>query len=100
MKLLTRELRKTLPSLGEGDGTAYVKFFTPWSNWTWYVTEAGEGEEEDLLFGLVDGLEKEIGYFGLTELKSIKGVFGLKVERDLHFQPQKVYNKKPFEVLV
>jgi hypothetical protein len=40
-----------------------------------------------LFFGLVNGLEKEWGYFTLNELESIKwhGIPG--VERDLHFDP-------------
>jgi hypothetical protein len=33
MKLLTAENKKKLPKLYEGDGTAYVKFFHPFSNW-------------------------------------------------------------------
>lgn len=98
MELLTKEIRGVLPLLGEGDGTAYAKLFTPWSSWAWYITETDEAGEE--LFGLVDGLEKEIGYFSLAELKSISGPFGVKIERDLHFQPQKVYNREPFEILV
>lgn len=38
MKLVTDEIRKVVPELysqdGKGDkAVAYVKFFTPWSNW-------------------------------------------------------------------
>ena len=38
------------------------KFFTPCSNWTWYVIEF---DGNDLFCGLVDGLENEFGYFSL-----------------------------------
>ena len=38
-------------------------------------------------FGLVSGHEDELGYFSLNELENLKGPFGLKVERDLYFQP-------------
>ena len=43
VKLLTKELEKKLPPLysqdGLGDETmAFVKIFTPDSNWTWYIT--------------------------------------------------------------
>jgi hypothetical protein len=87
MKLLTQEIRKTLPTLGSTDGQGdkakvVVKFFTPWANWTWYATEF---DGEDLFFGLVDGFEKELGYFSLSELESLTGPMGLKIERDLHF---------------
>lgn len=90
MKLMTKEIQKKFESktLGStemlGDNAEIVvKFFTPWANWTWYATEF---DGEDLFFGLVDGFEKELGYFSLTELESVSGPFGLKIERDLHFE--------------
>ena len=89
MKLMTKEIQKKFESkpLGStemlGDNAEIVvKFFTPWANWTWYATEF---DGEDLFFGLVDGFEKELGYFSLAELESVSGPFGLKIERDLHF---------------
>ena len=92
MKLITEEIKKKLPKLYEQDGKgydaiAYVKFFTPDSNWTWYVTEF---DGKDTFFGLVDGFEKELGYFLLSELESVKGPLGLKIERDLYFKPMKL----------
>ena len=90
MKLLTKEIRKKLPPLYAQDGKGgkamvYVKFFTPDSSWTWYVTEF---DGEDTFFGLVEGHEKELGYFSLKELKSAKGPMGLPIERDLYFKPK------------
>ena len=35
---------------------------------------------------LVIGLEIELGYFSLSELKSIIGPSGLLIERDQHFE--------------
>ena len=35
-------------------------------------------------FGFVDGLEREWGYFSLSELESVRGGFGLPVERDMY----------------
>jgi len=89
MLLLTQENRKQLPELYEQDGkgmdaTAFVKFFTPDSNWTWYVTEF---DGEDTFFGLVVGLDTELGYFSLRELQSVRGPLGLPIERDRHFTP-------------
>lgn len=89
MKLITREIQNTLPKLYEQDSKglnaiAYVKFFTPDSSWTWYATEF---DGKDIFFGLVDGLCKELGYFSMSELRSIKGPLGLKIERDLYFEP-------------
>ena len=90
MKLLTKEIRRKLPPLyaQEGKGgkaMVHVKFFTPDSNWTWYATEF---DGEDTFFGLVDGHEKELGYFSLKELESVKGPMGLPIERDLYFKPK------------
>src|SRR5205823_11436583 len=60
---------------------------SPWSNWTWFVTE-GEQEEDDFrFFGYVCGHEEEWGYFVLSELESSRGPGGLTIERDLHFTP-------------
>ena len=89
LKLLTDEIKKIIPSLRDqeelgSNSIVYAKFFTPDSNWTWYATEF---DDVDTFFGLVDGFEKELGYFSLSELESIRGPFGLKVERDLYFKP-------------
>ena len=87
MKLLTQEIKNRIPKLYEQDGKGnnaqvYVKFFDPSGGWTWYATEF---DGVDTFFGLVDGFEKELGYFSLSELQSIKGRFGLGIERDMHF---------------
>jgi hypothetical protein len=88
MELLPTEIKAKLPPLysqdGKGDAAiAYVKFFHPLSNWTWYATEF---DGEDLFFGLVQGFAEELGYFSLSEMQSLQ-VNGLGIERDLHFQP-------------
>ena len=89
MKLLTKEIRRQLPPLGSQDGlggraVVHVKFFTPDSNWTWWATSF---DGQDTFFGLVEGFEKELGYFSLAELQSVRGAMGLPVERDRHWKP-------------
>jgi hypothetical protein len=93
MKLITAENIKTFKKFPIGsqekveDPKIIVKFFCPWNQWTWYATEAELQEDGDwLFFGYVVGLEKELGYFVLSELQSVKGPFGLKIERDMHFE--------------
>lgn len=87
MTLLTPELRATLPRLRSTenveDPVVHVKFFDPCSDWTWYVTEF---DGQDLLFGVVYGLEREWGYFSLRELESVRGRLGLGIERDIYFK--------------
>lgn len=95
MKLLTKEARDRLPPVGSTDmkdSEVFLKFFTPVSNWTWWVFEGEpvldeQGREVDFVFfGLVRGFETEIGSFVLSELSGT--IRGLRlVERDLHFQP-------------
>lgn len=90
MMLLTKALAKSLPPLRSTDGmgdnaVAKVKFFDPTGSWTWFATEYDP--DSRMFFGLVFGHEVELGYFSLDELKSIKGRFGLGIERDLHFNP-------------
>ena len=94
MELINEKIRKILPGLYTQedlgfDAIAYLKFFTPDSNWTWYITEF---DGKDIFFGLVDGFEKELGYFSLSEIKNARGPYGLKIERDLHFIPVKLKN--------
>ena len=90
MMLLTKANRDALPPLYSTEDVpldkkvAVVKFFTPFSNWTWYACEF---DGEDTFFGYVMGLECEWGYFSLSELASVKGPFGLGIERDLHWRP-------------
>lgn len=99
MKLLTKEIREKLPKLysqeGKGrDAVAHVKFFCPWNHWTWYTTEGEPIHDEDgseidfRFFGHVTGDFDEFGYFHLSELESIRGPFGLGIERDLHWRPR------------
>ncbi|MBC8470361.1 MAG: DUF2958 domain-containing protein [Planctomycetes bacterium] len=100
MKLLTKEIRKKLPPLYAQDGkggkaVVYLKYFTPSAQWTWYVSEGepvldenGKEEIDFQFFGLVDGHEKELGYFNLSELENARGPMGLPIERDLYWQPK------------
>lgn len=55
--------------------------------WEWFITEGRKEEDGDwLLFGLVNGFEKEIGYVRLSELAEI----GAKV--DLGFEKIGIYD--------
>ena len=92
MKLLTKEIEERFKKIGSQenieDPQIIVKFFDPTGSWTWYATEYDQ--DTKTFFGLVDGYEKELGYFSLEELESVKGAFGLGIERDRYFG----FNKK------
>ena len=92
--LLTQEIRDTLPPLydsekhPEKESVAVVKFFSPYSQWTWYAVEF---DGEDTFFGLVDGFEMEYGYFSYSELEAVTVFGGVPaIERDCHWSPRPV----------
>lgn len=89
MQLLTEEIRAKLPPIASSgdikpeDIKIIVKFFDPCGSWTWYATEYDPKDRQ--FYGLVRGLETELGYFSLDVLESIKGPLGLGIERDMYF---------------
>ena len=106
---MTKELEKTLPALysqeKKADPMVICKFFTPDAGWTWYAIEGSsvddngycdtnEEKVDFLFFGLVCGLDVELGYFTLSDLERVRGSFRLSVERDLHFQPTRLSEVK------
>ena len=106
MKLLTEEIRRKLPPLYSQDGkgskaVAYLKFFTPDSGFSWWITEGSpitdkSGAEVDFqFFGLVEGQFKELGYVNLSELESVNGPMGLPIERDLYWKPKTLQEIAP-----
>ena len=90
--LMPAALAAEVPALyateNEKDALARIKYFTPDCSWTWFVVEYDP--EQRLCFGVVVGHERELGYFSLDELESARGPLGLRVERDLHFEPAPV----------
>ena len=92
-QLMTEKLADTIPALGANENArdydevlALAKLFSPYNGWTWYITEMDP--QTGQCFGLVEGFEKEIGYFDLTELAETTVFGGVPaVERDLYWQP-------------
>ncbi len=66
---------------------AMIRLFSPDSSWVWYILEY---DGEDIAFGLVVGHETEMGYFSISELASVTGPLGLRIERDVWFKPTPV----------
>lgn len=86
------DLKAQIPKLysqeDNPDPTVWMKLFTPWTGWTWFITEGEEQDGDYIMFGFVIGQEKEWGYVSLNEIQSVTGPFGLKIERDIHFTPR------------
>ena len=94
MKLITEEIKTKLAS-NKGDANVdkpYLKLFSPTGAATWLITEI---VDEDTLFGLCElGMGfPELGYVSLQELESIELPFGLKIERDMYFTPDKTLSE-------
>lgn len=98
MKLMTKEIENRMPKIREtesircADKIAQVKFFNPCGAATWYGIEYDP--EYRIFFGYVNLYgtpgDGEYGDFSLDELESVRLPFGLKIERDLHFNPTKM----------
>jgi len=92
--LIPKEILDSLPDLycstETVDPICKVKLFTPDANWTWYIIEFSK-EDNDTCYGYVKGLENELGYFSLEEVKGVRGALKLPVERDIHFQPTRLF---------
>ena len=95
-ELMTKEVGDTIPALYANENVANyddvlapAKLFSPYSGWTWFITELDP--ETGLCFGLVEGFESEIGYFDLTELAEATVFGGVPaVERDLYWTPKTI----------
>ena len=93
-QLMTKKLADTIPAIYANQNVAdydtvlaHAKLFSPYSQWTWFITEMDA--ETGQCFGLVEGFEKEIGYFDLTELAETTVLGGVPaVERDLYWEPR------------
>ena len=94
MKLMTKEILNRIPALGSQDDksmaetTVHVKFFNPVGHATWFATEYDP--EEEMFFGWAELFAGcgEPGYFSLADLKSVRLILGLGIERDMHFPVQ------------
>lgn len=97
MKLLTKDQHAKLIANGrrqhevrgtpdEIDFAPVVKLFYPASAATWLLTEL-DAEDDDIAWGLCDlGMGfPEFGTVRLSELISVRGPFGLGIERDRHW---------------
>lgn len=76
--------------LDEQDLNPVVKLFCPWGGATWLLTEL-DPEDEDIAFGLCDlGMGcPELGSVRISEIESVTGPGGLRIERDWHFKARK-----------
>ena len=93
MKLLTKKIiEKAHKQYDEYDcdidQDIIAKFFNPCGDGTWYLMNMNK--DNDYCWGVVSMMGNvEVGSFSMVELKNINLMFGLKIERDLYFEPIK-----------
>lgn len=98
MRLMTKALEKKFEKYPlysqEGlleESEIVVKYFNPSGAGTWLITEGEKQENGDWLFyGCCHIFEWDWGYVLLSELESVRGPFGLGIERDLDVTGGKV----------
>ena len=86
MKLLTKELTEKLNRAGYAGTKPICKLFTPWGRATWLIT----GIQDGILYGYADlgmGCVEWGGIESVESLEAIRGPFGMKIERDLYWEP-------------
>lgn len=94
MKLMTKAIEKRLarhPLYSMGslmmEAEIIVRYFNPYGRGEWLITEAERQENGDwLMYGCCNLFEWEWGYVLLSDLESIRGPFGLGIERDLYLR--------------
>lgn len=72
---------------------AWVKIFDPVGSMTWYICEQNP-DNPDILYCFVFSDFSEWGYSSLSELRMVKGVIGIGLERDLHYTPLTIVELK------
>jgi hypothetical protein len=71
---------------GATDPVATIKLFNPTGIGTWYITEYDPTTRT--AYGLAVLQEAEFGYVSMEELVAYRGLYGLPIERDLHWTPR------------
>lgn len=99
MKLLTKAIKKKIDRYplysqeNKGkEADVICKFFTPDAQFTWIVLEGEQYGDDYEFFGAVRNYpyDWEYGYFTLSQLRSVRGILGLPVERDLYVRNAKL----------
>jgi hypothetical protein len=86
---MTKQLLARFKKIGSQESSkdpiVIAKFFNPAGAGTWYATEYDPIDRIFFGYASIFGDEcDEWGSFSLDELESIRGAFGLGIERDLH----------------
>src|SRR5262245_30011333 len=91
MELLADELREQIPKLyrtrAEPDPIVWVRFFSLFFNWRWYIIECDDVDRTLIFYGWMVHAHEPQGRFIRTDLASMRAYFGIVIERDEDFAP-------------
>jgi hypothetical protein len=104
MKIITKAIEKAFEKQGDTSQLSMsnikivMKLFNPCGAGTWYLYEHLEDDIYMCFANLGDPEMAECGTVSMSELMSLRLPFGLKIERDMHFEPlsrtlKEVYDK-------
>ena len=103
MKIITKAIENAFIKQGDTsqksmeDINIVMKLFNPVGAQTWYLYEHIEDDIYMCFANLGDPICAELGTVSLDELMSLELPFGLKIERDMHFEPLKHNLKKVYD---
>jgi len=85
MEILTSDITKNIPPLygteKVKDPIVHLRLYSPIITWQWFITEYNPNDK--IAFGLVSGLEVELGYISIDELESAN----FHIQVDTTFKP-------------
>lgn len=82
------EFKIVLPSFEEADNEENPLALAHFTNgaWDWYVIAGKKTTDDYMLLGLVNGIEKELGFFTLKQIEDVGAMF------DIDFEPIGVFD--------
>lgn len=102
--LITCEARRRLPSLystsDATDPVVCIKLFTPYSSWTWLLTEYNP--DTGVAFGYAYNAQypdgAELGYMNVRDMQALRTSQGWQaIERDAYWHPMPLSEAKRME---
>lgn len=105
MKIITKAIENAFEKQGNtsqksmADIKIVMKLFNPAGAGTWYIYEK---LDEDIYMAFVtlgDPICAECGTVSMSELMSLRLPFGLKIERDMHFDPLSISLKSVYDTI-
>jgi len=103
MKIITKAIEKAFEKQGDTSQLSMsnikivMKLFNPCGAGTWYLYEHLEDDIYMCFANLDDPEMAECGTVSMSELMSLRLPFGLKIERDMHFEPLSITLKEVYD---